>query len=552
MNTRICLLAIAALTLSFRGALSQESRSMPSMEFPDLLSRAKQLDIQASPQAKGMPLESTIDPEHYYVGPSDVIAVNLWVSPQVSLSLTVTPEGTLIVPSVGELKVADLTLAEARKQVVAEVRKKYISGDITVTLVTPRPVSVMVTGTVLTPGSYALAAYNRVDKAIEEANRLLRVEDTTRLTLLAREMSKRNIGLRRKDGSFVRVDLMMFYATKEDRYNPYLREGDVIVVPRSDYTRNVVGIYGEVNLPGRFECVDGDRASDLIRMAFGFGPRAVTDSVELTRLSADASAMSSVYLDGKAILAGNGEDPVLRSGDRIVVRSRVDERGDYRVVVTGEVVHPGTYPITKRSTRLSELMSMAGGFLPDAALGIAQVFRQATSPQDYRREFLMSGRGNLLEQDEKYYDDEARIRLWREVVRVDFERLFQRGDSSADVILMDGDSIGVPTGPGTVYVFGQVVSPGNIRFVSGEDVGYYVAKAGGYAENARTGDVKIIKAKTRLGLSPDDTPVEMGDKIWVPAKPDRPFSYYLNIVGQVASIVSVALSIIILSVQVTK
>lgn len=234
------------------------------------------------------------------------------------------------------------------------------------------------------------------------------------------------------------------------------------------------------------------------------------------------------------------------------MRSRAEERGDYRVMVSGEVVHPGTYPITKHSTRLTDIIRMAGGFTLDAELGMSQVFRQATLPQDVKREFLLSGRGNLLEQDEKYYDDEARIRLWREVVATDFTALFEKGDSTLNVVLVDGDSVGVPSSPGTVYVFGQVVSPGNVGFVAGEDVDYYVEKAGGYADNARSGDTKVIKAKSRLSLAPGETPVEMGDKIWVPAKLDRPFSYYLNIVGQVASIVSVAISIVILSLQIGK
>ena len=65
-------------------------------------------------QPAGVALESPVDPNAYYVGPSDVIAVNFWMSPPQSYSLTVTPEGTLIIPTVGEVMVSGMTLASAK------------------------------------------------------------------------------------------------------------------------------------------------------------------------------------------------------------------------------------------------------------------------------------------------------------------------------------------------------------------------------------------------------------------------------------------------------
>jgi protein involved in polysaccharide export with SLBB domain len=44
-----------------------------------------------------------------------LISVNIWTSPQLIFPLTVTPEGTLIIPTVGEIHVADLTLSEVKK-----------------------------------------------------------------------------------------------------------------------------------------------------------------------------------------------------------------------------------------------------------------------------------------------------------------------------------------------------------------------------------------------------------------------------------------------------
>ena len=57
-------------------------------------------------QPVGLALESIIDPALYFVGPSDVFSVNIWISPPLHFLLTVTPEGTLIIPTVGEVRIS--------------------------------------------------------------------------------------------------------------------------------------------------------------------------------------------------------------------------------------------------------------------------------------------------------------------------------------------------------------------------------------------------------------------------------------------------------------
>jgi len=104
----------------------------------------------------------------------------------------------------------------------------------------------------------------------------------------------------------------------------------------------------------------------------------------------------------------------------------------------------------------------------------------------------------------------------------------------------------------TIYVFGQVVSPGNVGFIPGQSVQYYVDRAGGFTERARTGDVKVVKARTRQWLSPKETTVEEGDYVWVPKETEYPFSYYMSILGQTAVILSVAVSTVLLVIQLNK
>jgi polysaccharide export outer membrane protein len=503
-------------------------------------------------QPRGPALESVIAPDRYYVGPSDVFSINVWAMPPLAYQLTVTPEGTLIIPTVGEVQVADLTLFAAREKTLEAIRKRYLRNDVTMTLVTPRPILVAVQGEVLNPGTYIMAAYNRVDRVIEEANRLLTGQNFGESDYIKSLMSRRRIIVRHKDGSREVVDIPKFLATKDERWNPYLREGDIIIVPKNNFKRNVIGVYGEVNSPGRYEYAAGDSAKDAVRIAYGFTPHARQDSVELTRQDSTGGIVLHRWLDARGILDGTAADIPLQPGDRLLVHGRLDRRGDYRVDVGGEVLYPGTYPISRNSTTLREVIRSAGGFTESASLPLAEVLRHTVAAPEIELERLESLRGGVPPDDSTYYYLETNLRIKKEVVNADFVALFRDHDSTQDVILRDGDVIDVPSTKKTVYVFGQVVNPGHIGFVAGEDIWYYIRKAGGVTDRAREGDIKLVKAKTRQWLSPGGVPVEEGDYVWVPKVPERPFGYYLNIIAQSATVLSVAVSVVLLVIQLKK
>jgi protein involved in polysaccharide export with SLBB domain len=499
-----------------------------------------------------MALESTIDPESYFVGPSDMFSINIWTSPPFSFNLTVTPEGSLIIPTIGEVRISDMTLREAKESVLRKIGTKYRTDaeNATVTLVAPRPIVVWVRGNVLNQGSYELWAFNRADKAIEEANKLQITQEQRDLLDVLATMSTRNVTIRHKDGSFSRVDIAKFLSTKDDRWNPHLREGDVVIVPRKDPERSVIAVYGEVNVPGRFEYVRGDSIKDALGLAQGFTAHAIVDSLEFFRVPAGTDSMHSVVFNGEALLDGRIPDVALEPGDRILVRARSDIRADYYVEVIGEVFSPGIYPITRNKTRLSEIIGKCGGFTRFASIKTAELIRKSVRPEEVDLERLLSLRGGVSAEDSLYYYQETNLRIRKEIVNVNFEKLFVENDSSADVLLQHNDIIRVPSEKVTIYVFGQVTSPGHIPFVSGADVEYYIRQAGGFTDRARPDDVRVVKAKTRQWISVEETMVEEGDYVWVPKEIDRSFGYYMAIVGQTAAIVSVALSIIILSTQI--
>jgi hypothetical protein len=91
-------------------------------------------------------LEGPINPAEYIIGPFDVLDVNVWGMAPIRFLIPVTPEGTLIIPTVGEIAVAGDTLVAVKKKIQQAMRKKYTVGDIGVTLSSMRTFKVTVPG----------------------------------------------------------------------------------------------------------------------------------------------------------------------------------------------------------------------------------------------------------------------------------------------------------------------------------------------------------------------------------------------------------------------
>ncbi len=497
--------------------------------------------------------DGPVDPTMYYVGPGDVLSIHIFWNSPLENQLTITAEGNLLVPNVGAIDLRGLTLAETKATVAAVIHKKYVHADATTTLVQPRRITVDIMGEVINEGKKEISAIQRVDNVIALSNRFpeqrLEVDDYARtLYRLRYEASERRITVRSRDGSTRRIDLAKFRATGADRYNPYLRDGDVIYVPRREQSDLLIGIFGATQKSADFEFVPGDSLSDLIVMGLGFKDETDPDHSILTRLSTDGHMMDTMVVNARSVLNGTAPNLALRPGDRLVIPHPREMRRDYRVKIEGEIMMPGTYPISRNGTRLSEILRTAGGLTPLANLRGATLTRQRnTANEDLDLERLRSRRVDFSGQDTNYYFAEAAIRFRvGEIVSVDFYKLVVGRDSTQDVLLRPDDMITIPTRMQTIYVFGQVVSPGHVPFVEGQKYDRYIALTGGFASEARKSEIRVIKGSSRAWLDPDDTVLEDGDMIWVPKEVYHPFSYYMTIYAQVASIIGTAATIALL------
>ena len=511
-------------------------------------------------------MDGAIDPKEYVVGPGDVYAVSIWTMPPIDLQIPVTPEGSVVIPAVGEIQVAGMHLDEAKKKVFSGIRKKFISSEITFTLLTPRVFAVTVQGVVKNEGTVYLQATERVDAAVAQANLVESksnrnespeaIRRSSSITLIVRPDtvgSLRKIIIRHKDGSRGRADLEKYFVQKDPRLNPVLQDGDVIIVPKQNLEADFIGVYGAVNGEGAYEYVQGDSLIPTLGMARGLVSMADSEHVEITQSDSTGRISGIVHVNIKSIVSGSTPDIALHRGDRIVVRILPELRRNYNAYIEGEVLYPGYYPITRDSTLLSQVVVQAGGFKETASLSASQIIRRVRTPRDTKWMTLENERGALMQEDSVTYKLENEIRTrGGEYVVADFTALFENNDKSKDITLQDGDRIIIPIRKKSVYVFGQVIQPGHIPFVKDEGYKYYIKKAGGASGDAVKGDIRVIKAGTKQWLSPSETTIEEGDYIWVPKEPYRPTSYYLLIYSQLFSIVGTVATLVFLGIQVTK
>jgi polysaccharide export outer membrane protein len=426
--------------------------------------------------------DGKLDDSAYVVGPGDFFEINIWSPTARNYVLSVTPEGTLLVPAVGEIPLSGLNLAQARSTLEARVTKAFPRSEVSATLSEARRVRVYVSGLVKQPGTYELFAHQRLADAVSRAGEI--VPERGSLRHVSRTLA----------GVTEEFDLLAFYAFADGSQNPYLVGGEQIRVAPREPREDQLQISGAVLSPGFVEFHAGDSVSDLLRFAFDFVPRADLDNIVVTRMANTGAPqtfkVSALRKDGGWTLT---HDIALLRGDRIYVDYQPLHGRLATVAVYGEVERPGHYTVVEDSTKLSELVTAAGGLTPQASPLGARVLRPSF-PTTIGRDSIPP------------------------VVSIDIRKLLS-GDLSADVPLRGGDSIFVPPRALGVQVLGYVQRPGILAFLPDSTVDHYIAGAGGYTQQADKKGVRLVRMGSVLLEKPAASqPPLPGDQILVPGK----------------------------------
>lgn len=486
----------------------------------------------ARPALTPMLTSQQLAPPNYKLSAGDGVFIGIYSQTYTSYQLTVTPEGKLIIPRVGEVVALNLTLPELRERLAATLSKIYRRAEVSVALLSLRSFEVEVLGETLYPTRVKTNAAERVSDAIAKSGVALKTA------------SLRQIKLKRAypDTTFT-LDLLPYYRVLDARENFYLREGDAIFLTRRI---DSVTISGEVKYPGSYEFLPSDSLYRLLEFAGGVLESAYLDSVEIIRFSEDKLSRKSLYVNMRGF--PQSANVPLQRGDVVIVRRIPKIFPEEIVEARGEFKFPGVYRIEPKKTRLLDLIQAAGGFTEKASLEEAVLIRPSASRFVDPKAFASENPEDL---DAQYLKAKLRERQGR--MSINFKTLMQSKAESENVLLEPNDIIEVPKFRNYVSVIGRVIEPGNVEYQSGLSVRDYIRLAGGFGKLADERRVVIIKPNTGDVLEASSgARLEPGDTILVPELPRKTwlqsawetFRDGIVVIGSIATTVLVILSIV--------
>lgn len=328
-----------------------------------------------------------------------------------------------------------------------------------------------------------------------------------------------------------------------------LRKNDILYIPSIHDLQDLgsVTIYGEVTKPDEYPYADNMTLEDLIIQAGGLKEAASTVRVDVSRRIKDAKSVNSTDSIGQmfsfALKDGfviDGQPGfVLQPYDQVFVRRSPGYQTQQNVSIQGEVIFGGTYTLTSKAERLSDLVKKAGGVTNSAYVRGAKLIRVANDEEKKRMQDVVKLMGRELGENAI---DSLGLRVDSLfLVGIDLEAALANPGGDADLVLRKGDVLNIPEYVNTVKINGAVMMPNTVSYRKGEKVSYYLGQAGGYSQHAKKSKKFIIYMNGQVakvkGSGKDQ--IEPGCEIVVPNKKQSKANFG-NILGYATSFSSLA------------
>lgn len=272
--------------------------------------------------------------EAYILGPGDTIDIVVYGEPDLFRTVTVKPDGAVSLALLGEVKAAGRTTTQLAADLTRLYGKYLKQPSISVTVREFRVDRIYILGQVSRPGEYQLRPGIGIMELLANAGGPTGRADLAKVVVIRGRTEAQQL------------NLLEAFATNR---NPDVKllAGDVLFVPETD--KRIV-VLGQINRPGAYELLEGQRVSNLIAAAGGLTVRAAPQKAFIVR------GPEQIPVDLEKVLAGNLEANVtLSSGDMLVV-----PESQNRIAVLGAVNNPGTFGLTE-GMKVVEAVALAGG-----------------------------------------------------------------------------------------------------------------------------------------------------------------------------------------------
>lgn len=320
-----------------------------------------------------------------------------------------------------------------------------------------------------------------------------------------------------------------------------IQNNDVLFIPTKQemMEEQTITIHGEVQYPGIYRYADNETLEDFVLQAGGLKQTASTVKVDVSRRIVNPKALTTdsviartytfALKDGFVIDGTPGFK--LMPFDEVYVRKSPGYYKQQNVVVEGEVMFSGTYTLSKKNQRLSDLIKSAGGVNDRGYVAGARLERKVNESERARMEAVLKKAKEEAEQMEieaakenKKIDlkDSEKIKKFEipefYSVGIELDKALANPGCDADIVLREGDKIIVPQYNGTVKINGAVMYSNTVGFQKGKKAKYYINQAGGFSEKAKKSQTYIVYMNGTIAKVSQNAKPKPGCEIVVPEK----------------------------------
>ena len=308
-----------------------------------------------------------------------------------------------------------------------------------------------------------------------------------------------------------------------------LRNEDVLYIA-SHEERNeqqTVTITGEVLYPGIYKYAANETVEDLILQAGGPTEAASLVKVDVARRltnphaieAEDQIAQTFSFKLSPDFTIADQPDFTLQPFDEVYVRRSPNYTEQQNITIEGEVQFEGTYALSNKGQRLSEVIKQAGGLTKRAYPEGTKLLRLMTQEErDMMETVLRTAQRNSGKDS---IDIRKLVTNANYPVGIELDKALKNPGSEDDPILREGDRIVVPRYDGTVKINGEVLYPNTVYFKEGQNTDYYINLAGGTTSTAKKSQTIIIYMNGMVARADHKHKPAPGCQIVVPTKRQR-------------------------------
>ena len=377
-----------------------------------------------------------------------------------------------------------------------------------------------VKGAVYRPGTYELGdAIKTVSQLVAKADGL-KGDAFTNRALITREREDLTLEI-------IPVDIAAVMSGAAP--DIVLVKNDVLYIPSIHDLKDLgsITVAGEVARPGTFVYAENTTLEDAIMLAGGLLESASTVKIDVTRRIKDATSTEQSeniaevftfsFKDGYVLDGEAGF--VLQPYDYVFVRRSPSYIEQKTVDIRGEVVFPGSYALTKRTERLSDLVAKAGGINQWAYVKGARLSRELSAEEETRMRSTM----DVVASAKDSIDTDMLNLDTRYFVGIDLVEALANPGGDADLVLRPGDILLVPQYNNTVRISGNVLYPNTITYSPKMTINDCVEMAGGYGFRSKKSKAYVVYMNGTVARARrfSKNVVEPGCEIVIPKKRDK-------------------------------